>query len=315
MGILRKDYILDRWVFYAAGRRKRPMEFKLEDKQKSNANTCLFCPSNQHLTPKEIGRVEEKGSWKIRWFPNKFPAVNLKVSPKLKKSGKFFLEGNAYGSHEIIVETREHDKQIADLSIEHIKEVLEVCFLRIKTLSKAKGIKYVTAFKNHGALAGTSLVHSHIQIASMSIFPAEIMEKINAVESFPRCPYCSIIKLESKSSRKIIETKNVVAFAPFASRFNYEAWIFPKRHVNGIELREEELYDIALTLKKILSKLKGINAPYNLFFQYSPENSNLHFHIEITPRIAKWAGFELSTGAIINSVMPEDAALFYRRSA
>ena len=38
----------------------------------------------------------------------------------------------------------------------------------------------------------------------------------------------------------------------------------------------------------------------------------LQFHIEVTPRMAKWAGFELGSGIIINSVGPEDSAKFYR---
>ena len=323
MGILRKDYFLNRWVFYASGRKKRPMEFKQDNVQYSSLKTCLFCPTNEHLTPREIGRVEEKGSWKIRWFPNKFPAVQLKGSPKLGKKRNFLLEGNTYGSHEVIVETRHHNKQLADLSVEHIKEVLEVCFIRIKALSKAKGSQYVTVFKNHGPSGGTSLVHSHMQVASLPILPSEIIEKATAIKKLGKCPYCSIIKLEAKSKRKIIETKNVVAFAPFASRFNYEAWIFPKRHIAGIELNDKELYDIALILKKLLLKLKKMNASYNFFFQYAPKdnkesnkeankNNKFHFHIEVTPRIAKWAGFEFSTGAVINSVMPEDAVKFYR---
>ena len=43
------------------------------------------------------------------------------------------------------------------------------------------------------------------------------------------------------------------------------------------------------------------------------QGQDLHFHIEITPRFEKWGGFELSTGAIVNSIMPEDAAKFYRK--
>ena len=313
MGILRKDYILDRWIFYAGGRKKRPMEFKFDGNQESSPKTCLFCPDNERLTPKEIGRVEEKGTWKIRWFPNKFPAVQLNGSSKLRKKGDLLLEGSTYGAHEVIVETREHEKGLADLKVGHIKEVLEVCFLRVNALSKNKSIKYVTVFKNDGPSAGTSLVHSHIQVASLPILPEEIAAKIKAAKKFKICPYCSIIRLESGGKRKIFETKNAIAFAPFASRFNYEAWIFPKRHIAGIGLKDEELNDMASILKKILSKLKSISASYNFFFQYSKKEDRLHFHIEITPRIAKWAGFEFSTGAIINSVLPEDAAKFYRK--
>ena len=78
-------------------------------------------------------------------------------------------------------------------------------------------------------------------------------------------------------------------------------------------MNDQELYDVASVLKKILVKLKKMNASYNFYLHYAPQGHDLHFHIEVTPRIGKWGGFELSTGAIINSVMPEDAAKFYRK--
>lgn len=311
MGIIRKDYILDRWVYYSTERKKRPRDFKSIE-VKSNSKACYFCPSNEHMTPPEIGRVEYKGSWKIRWFLNKFPAVEKKGNPKLKQK-KYFLEGLSYGIHEVVVETNHHKSQLWDLPISHIREVLEVCKFRISYLGKLKGIKYVDVFKNHGKDAGTSLLHSHTQVMALPQIPSLVMEKIKAVKNYKHCPYCDIIKLESKSKRKIFETRNVIAFAPFASRFNYEAWIFTKLHKRTMEeLEENELMDLAIALKKIIAKLKKINVSYNFYIHYSPEKENIHFHIEITPRIATWGGFELSTNAIINSVMPEEAARFYR---
>ena len=87
MGIIRKDYILDRWVYYASKRSKRPHEFRSEE-IKSSGKNCLFCPTNENLTPPEIGRVEYKGSWKIRWFLNKYPAVDSKKN--IMKKNSFF---------------------------------------------------------------------------------------------------------------------------------------------------------------------------------------------------------------------------------
>lgn len=312
MGITRKDYILDRWVYYATERRKRPRELK-SAAIKDETKICYFCPSNEHLTPPEIGRVEYKGSWKMRWFLNKFPAVEKKGSSKIK-SRKFLSESDSYGIHEVIVETQHHKSQLADLPIQQIRELLEVIKFRIKDLSKLKNINYVDVFKNHGKEAGTSLLHSHTQVMALTQIPSLVMEEAEAVKRHKRCPYCEIIKIESKSKRKIFETKNIVAFAPFASRFNYEAWIFTKQHKKTIEeLEENELEDLAISLKKIITKLKKINVSYNFFIHYSPEKENLHFHIEVTPRIATWGGFEISTNAVINSVLPEDAARFYRR--
>ena len=311
MGLIRKDYILDRWVYYAVGRKKRPREFKSIE-AKDNAKLCFFCPWNTHLTPPEIGRVEYKGGWKLRWFLNKFPAVEKKGNAKIKQKN-YLAEGDSYGMHEVIVETQHHKSQLADLPVQQIAELLEVYKVRIRELSKAKGIKYVDIFKNHGKDAGTSLIHSHSQVMALTQVPSLVMEESKAVKN-KRCPYCSIINLESKSKRKIFATKNVVAFAPFASRFNYEAWIFVRQHKKTMEeLEENEMQDLALALKKILVKLKKLNASYNFYLHYSPQKENLHFHIEVTPRMATWGGFELSSNAIINSVLPEDAASFYRR--
>lgn len=310
--MLRKDYILDRWIYYSPSRRKRPNEFK-NNPAVMEAKSCLFCQSNEKLTPLEIGRLEYKGDWKIRWFLNKFPVVDVKKKPKLKKS-RFLVEGSSYGVHEVVVETNHHKSQLSDLPISQIRELLEVYRLRIKDLSKISGISYVQVFKNQGKDAGTSIMHSHSQITALSKVPSLVAEEVKAVRQHKKCPYCEIIKAEARSKRKIFETNNAIAFCPFASRFNYEAWIFPKQHKKTLEeLNENEMEDIAAAIKKILAKLKKINASYNLYLHYSPDKENLHFHIEIAPRIANWGGFEFSTNFIINSVMPEDAARFYRK--
>src|SRR3989344_6592024 len=102
MGLLRKDYILDRWVYYASSRSKRPRKFK-NIAVKEETKACRFCPGNEEATPREIGRLEYKGKWKMRWFLNKFPAAELKGKPEIKAK-KFLSEGNTYGVHEIIVE-------------------------------------------------------------------------------------------------------------------------------------------------------------------------------------------------------------------
>jgi len=76
MGVIRKDYILDRYVYYAVKRGARPFDFKKDESLKT-AKVCFFCKGNEHLTPQEISRIEYKNSWKMRVFPNKFAAVEL----------------------------------------------------------------------------------------------------------------------------------------------------------------------------------------------------------------------------------------------
>ena len=308
---LRKDYILDRWVIIASERKKRPKEFKKIKSKKEGI--CYFCPGNEDLTPEETGRIERNNKWIIRWFPNKFPAVSHEGNPEIKCANEYFTYADAFGIHEIIVETPDHDKQLADLTEEHIKEVLKVYANRIRELSKIDSTKYVLIFKNEGMEAGTSLIHSHTQVMAYNKVPKLVEDEVNASRTYRTCPHCEIINIEKKSYRRVFENNSFVSFTPYASRFNYEIWIFPKDHIRNItEMNEKKLLDLASMLKKILLKLKKINLPYNFFLHYAPEGKELHFHIEICPRLATWAGFELATNATINSVSPEDAAKFYR---
>lgn len=316
---LRKDYVLDRWVILAPSRKKRPRDYiKQPAAVSTSANVCVFCMGNEKLTPQETGRISStdgSGSWSMRWFPNLFPAVEEEGQREVRTDNTFYTFAAAYGSHEVIVETPIHERQLWDFSAEEIKRLLQVYCERLADLGRKSSIRYVAVFKNHGSEAGTSLVHSHTQVASINILPPLIMAEAAAIKKYPNCPYCSIISTEKNSYRRCFENSHAVAFAPYASRFNFEIWIFPKRHFRQLsDATADELQGISEILASILHKLKELNTHYNYVLHYLPttEPDDFHFHIEVQPRIAIWAGFELNTDIIINSVTPEDAARFYR---
>ncbi|ODS39428.1 MAG: hypothetical protein A7316_11065 [Candidatus Altiarchaeales archaeon WOR_SM1_86-2] len=302
---LRKDYILDNWVIISPARKKRPRDFKKKEEEVKEG-ICYFCPGNEHLTPPEISRVEENGRWIIRCFPNKFPAVSLEG-------------GSAHGEHEIVVETNEHGKELEDLSVDHLVKVLDFYSWRIEKLKSKEGVEYVVLFRNKGKEAGASFTHTHAQLISLPLVPPIVKEKIAASKKYAdengTCPYCDILKKEMGGERRILEDENACAFAPFASRFPFEAWIMPKRHIGRIgSMNEDEKRSFAKVFKKIMLKLRSMlgDPDYNLLFYLAPAGDELHFHLEICPRIAKWAGFEFGSGIIINTMGPEDAAGFYR---
>jgi len=309
MGELRRDYILDRWVIISSGRSKRPHEIQKATLQVKEG-VCYFCPGNENLTPPEIGRVVKNGGWQLRWFENKFPALKPEGNVLPKTDNRFYTFADSFGCHEVVVETPRHDRQLAQLSVDEIQEVLHVYARRIVQLEQKPGIKYVNVFKNHGYLGGTSIVHSHSQVMATAVIPSEIESKISAMRKFLSCPYCSVVQSEMNSGRRCFENADFFAFAPYASRFNYEVWIFPKTHIARFEgVNFSSLADI---LSKILKKVHEGGLDYNLLVQYGPKGEDFHFHIEVCPRAAIWAGFELNSGIIINSVSPEDAAKFYR---
>jgi UDPglucose--hexose-1-phosphate uridylyltransferase len=307
---LRRDYILDRWVIIAERRGKRPHDFA-QNPDVYPAGKCYFCPGNENETPPEIGRIEKDGKWKVRWFPNKFSFIEREGSSNVKTADNFFTYSNPFGGHEVIAETDDHSKQLHDLSVNDIRDVLGVYSQRIIELSKKD--EYVVVFKNHGTDAGTSIAHSHSQVASVNILPPNILDECSRSIKDGRCLYCDIISIEKNSYRRTFENERFVAFCPYASRFNFEIWIFPKAHIRSItEMDATFLQDLADLVKRSISKLAELKADYNLCVHYAPKSRDLHFHIEIMPRLAKWAGFELSSGIIVNQVSPEEAARFYR---
>ncbi|HDI73101.1 MAG TPA: galactose-1-phosphate uridylyltransferase [Candidatus Altiarchaeales archaeon] len=316
MNELRKDYILDRWVIIAKERGKRPHEFLKEREKREKRGLCFFCPGNEHTTPPEISRIEEDGKWLIRCFPNKFPATATEVKTFEEN---LLVRMSAYGRHEVIVETPEHDTCLGDLNVEHIAKIIDMYSERLIENKKDPRIGYVLIFKNKGKEAGTSLEHSHTQLIALRTVPTAVREEVDASKKYIKengnCPFCDIWKMEMKSERRIFENKYMVAFAPFAPRFSFEAWIMPKRHVTSLEfLNEKERFSFAEILKKLISKLNSsMNyPPYNFYLHVSPKKEDLHFHLELCPRMSKWAGFELGSGLVINTMPPELAAKHYR---
>lgn len=309
---LRKDYILDRWSYIALGRGKRPQEV-IKDDDINEAKVCYFCPNNESMTPPEIDRIGDQQQWQTRWFPNKFPAVNSDLNPNIELNQSFLIKGEGYGFHEVLAETPEHHKQLADLNVDELYLVLVSYVKILQNLTAKQHIQYVQIFKNSGIEAGTSIEHSHSQIIASSIVPKYVQEKIVATKQYSQCPYCDIVKIETASERLIAENESFAAFTSFAPRFNYEALIFPKKHYQNLTLlSESELKDLAVIFHKILQKLGKIQAPYNFFLHYAPTGEDLHFHFEITPRLNTWAGFELATDSFIVTTAPEEAAKFYR---
>jgi len=308
---LRKDYILDRWSYIALGRGKRPQETEADACSTANA-VCYFCPGNENMTPPEIGRVVDGEEWKVRWFANKFPAVEPELHKEIEPGG-FYTKGEGFGFHEVIAETPDHTRQLANLSREELKDVLKIYAQRMAELSQKDGVKYVQIFKNSGAEGGCSIAHSHSQIIAGNLVPRYVKEKMEAVKKYEKCPYCEIIEKEEKSERFVFANENFLAFTTFAPRFNYEVMIFPKKHYRNItEIGEKEFEDLAEAFEKILSKLAKIGAPYNFYLHVAPAGEDLHFHFEITPRMNTWAGFELATESYVITTSPEEAAAFYR---
>jgi len=331
---LRKDYLLDRWVVIATERGRRPTDFVKQERQKVKTGVCPMCPGNEHMTPPAVLAYLQSGTgikkvrdsndqrhknWVIRVIPNLYPAF---LPPKDKISKKQIEKNEnlclAVGHHEVLVEAPIHDAHPANASIPQLTHVVNGYIDRLRDLSAKPYVQYVSVFRNHGLEAGASLSHAHSQIIAMPQFPRTVKEEIDASRIYwkknGRCAFCDIIRNERHGPRFILENPNFTAFAPYASINPMEFWIAPRKHETSLlEMSPNEIKTLAETMKTCLNGLKILvnDPPYNFGFHLTtkPEAADYyHWHLEVYPRLAIWAGYEKSTGAYINTMTPETAA-------
>jgi len=337
---VRKDYLLDRWVVIATERGRRPSDFaKKERQQQTSTSVCPMCPGNERMTPpaalvylKHINNIEktkDKDSlrhknWLIRVVPNLYPAF---TPPKGKITHKQIMKSKelalAVGHHEVLVESPNHSEHPADARLPQLSLVVNGYVDRLRELSRKPYVRYVSIFRNHGLEAGASLSHAHSQIIATPFLPETIKEEMRASKQHynkdRECAFCSIIRKEHEGPRAILENKSFFAFAPYASTHPMEFWIIPKEHQTSLlTMKQTEVKTLAKTMKTCFGALKALvsDPPYNYGIHQSTNkgaNKHYHWHMEVFPKLAIWAGFEKSTGVYINTVTPETAAESMRK--
>lgn len=323
---LRKDPVTRRWVIISSERSKRPNNYHYDE-----AINDIFCPfdyGNENSTPEEIFSIRKdstqknKSGWNLRVVPNKFPALTTEQN-FLKSGHGMYDKTSAYGYHEVIIETPEHNTSFALMKKEQISLVIKGYIERYNEIKKDKSIKYIQIFKNSGKRAGASLVHPHSQLIATPIVPYTIYEELKGAEEYfkfkDRCVFCDMIHQEIfEKSRIIMKTKNFICFAPYASRFPYELMILPIEHnedFGSLKGKDSEIDEISEIFSHVFRKFRDIlgNPSYNLVLHTAPFVNNVsdyyHWHFEIIPRTTNIAGFEWGTGFYINTVPPEQTAL------
>lgn len=353
MSPLRQDPLTGRWVIMAARRRGRPNEFaaRLQSPCPADAefghavSDCPFCQGQEDQTPSEVmtlGRdpaaAANSPGWRVRVFPNKYPAVMTEASgdeTDPEAGTDLFPGARAAGGHEVVACCPNHEKSLATLPQELIREVLAVVQNRVQALARQnETVRYVLAFGNHGPEAGATLSHPHLQIIATEVVPAAVVDKVanflDHHQRTQRCLLCDILQAEVASGqRMIMANEHWVAVAPWASRYALEMKLVPRRHWGSMaDMSESELDSLADLLRRCLVRLEDLNpaVSYNLVMHGEPVanrrgsgygNERLdgmdqpglfHWHLEILPRLSRLAGFEAGTGFAINSLPPETAA-------
>jgi UDPglucose--hexose-1-phosphate uridylyltransferase len=336
MSQLRKDIVTDRWVIVAPERGTRPVEASPEPDDDVGPHGCPFCEGNEFMTPPEVYAVRDHGEpnqrgWYVRVVPHKFPVLMVEGNTDVRQSG-VWSSMDGIGAHEVVIETPQHDEDMAFMAQEQVMRVISAWQQRIGDLRRDMRFRHIIVFRNHRKAAGATARHPHSQVIALPVVPQLVEDELAGARSYfegtGRCVYCDMLKDElAGGERVVLETEHFGVLCSYAARFAYGAKILPKAHApDPLSMATEARADLALVLRHTLQAYRSalFNPPYSLMLQMAPvpgdaaEETALaggfHWHISITPHLGVPAGFEWGTEFYINPVAPEEAAAQLRQN-
>ena len=238
--------------------------------------------------------------------------------PKSATEGTFHSQPNA-GRHEVVIETNRHLTQFTDLSVGEAEQAFLAYAYRFRAWQSDPRICYGIAFKNNGRPAGASIDHVHSQLMGLEVLPnafvAQWKGSLSYFERQQECVFCNFLEYELADKTRVVDDSgDFVVVCPYASRLPYEMWIVPRTHSSHFERESDfQIRSVAQKVHASLTRLTQLidNVPFNYLIHTAPfdisHSPHYHWHIEIIPRIAQLAGFELGSGCHLNPVSPEKA--------
>jgi len=329
---LRFDLVSNDWVVIATVRARKPEGFK-KDKRRTvylSKKTCPFDNISTQETPSLIFYKNKKlplgrgipKDWTTIVVPNKYPAFT--PGDIIEKTEGPHRKIGGIGFHEVIV-TRDHKKHFALLPQNHIKEIIDVYQDRYLKFMEEKFVNYISIFHNYGVEAGASVAHPHSQLIAIPLTSPDVKRSLDGSKLYwnrhKKCVHCVMLDWDRVNKKRIVfENKEFIVVCPFASRVAFDLRIYPKKHRAYFErTNETEKKYLAEAFHAALCGLyKGLGDPaYNFFLHTAPSDGknydHYHWHWEIIPKTATWAGFELGTGIEISTIEPERAAEYLRK--
>lgn len=308
---LRTDPVSGRQVLIAEERSGRPQDFRIDPTTVARpdaADRCPFCEGREAQTPGSVVQwrlsdSDRSPAWQVRVIPNKYPAV---AAPE--------------GAHEIVVESPSHVVDVAELAVDELQLVFHAFRHRAAHWLEHPGIQYVAIMKNSQAAAGATLEHVHSQVLALPFVPAGVQVEMEAAHRFfqqrGHCLFCDLVARERQDGRRmVLETNLLTVFTAYAGRQPYETWILPRTHQACFsQASDSMLGDLAAVLLTLLHKLQACagRLSYNLVLHTAGNplqgDDAYHWHWELVPRLTRFAGLEVGSGAFVNTLAPERAA-------
>ncbi len=324
---LRQNIITNEWVVIAPERSKRPSDFVHEEAVKANSKaTDPFIISGDHYKHTRLRGFETDNVYVIR---NKYPVFienDAKVSPRTHRmEDSFYGMRPSTGGHDVLV-IKDADTNIYSFTKQEWFELFEMAKRRYVYWRKNESVEHTMLIYNNGANAGASITHPHAQIFAANIIPNQIVREMAGAEQYfinnGKNVFADLIFHENKEKERVIaENDEFIAFTFYAARFPFETWILPKEDYAHFEdTPATYIHSLAQIMEDVMTRFGRVlkKPALNFYLHDLPESIKesdyFRWHIEITPRVGTYGGYELGSGVVVNTMGPEDAAEYLRKS-
>jgi UDPglucose--hexose-1-phosphate uridylyltransferase len=325
MAELRWNPMIQDWVIIASHRQNRPNMPK---------DWCPFCPGKDKKVPEDYDVYD---------YNNDFPALSQYPPPPdapfAETASDIYNVAPSYGKCEVILFSPDHYGRLCDLSVAHIRRIVDLWSNRFNAMAADPKIKYVFIFENRGEMVGVTMPHPHGQIYGYSKLPKKIELELDSAREFfdkeGKCLFCRINEEEMSFGERIVaENDSFITYVPFFADYAYGTYISCKSHKKNItEFTDKERNDLADMIKKITGAYDHLFAnvhsfPYMMCMHNAPVNtedigdidSYFHWHIEFYPTMRDsqrqqfMASSETGVWAHCNPTVPEEKAAELREA-
>ncbi|MBC7261034.1 MAG: galactose-1-phosphate uridylyltransferase, partial [Chloroflexi bacterium] len=269
------------WILVSPHRMERPWLGQVEtvpaEGRPKYDPDCYLCPGNVRANGERNPQYE--GTFV---FDNDFSALlprSAGLDEAARAQSALLISHPERGLCRVICFSPRHDLTLAEMPVEHIRNVVDVWIEQYTELGALSFINYVQIFENKGEMMGASNPHPHGQIWANESLPNEVFKENVAQEDYFReaghCLLCDYLMLERmQKARIVLENDHFVALVPFWAVWPFETMVLSRRHVPSLaHLNEGERDSLADILKRLTTRydnLFRVSFPYSMGFHQQP---------------------------------------------
>lgn len=315
MSELRWNPTIEEWVVTATHRQER---------------TFFPPPDYNPLAPTKPGGFPTEipaPTYEIVVFENKFPSLRADPPQPFVPGDVLEPVRPAAGVCEVVCYTPQPDRELAELPMRKIEQLIWVWADRFEELGQRDYVDYVLIFENKGREIGVTLSHPHGQIYAYPFVPPIPAKEIDSARRYHvkngRNLYDDIILSEQEDGRRVVaRNEHFLAVIPFYARYPYEVHILALDAKTAIsDFTAPERTSLSRILKTVMAKYNNLwnrSFPYIMAMHQRPTIDSTEgydfyrFHIEFYPpyrtpdKLKYLAGSEAGAGVFINDTHAEE---------